>query len=70
LPGIFTLDESGSAPAAAHNQDMNLNTIDHAAKVGTDLVLYLTEEVPDKSAISLEIGDSRVYPRRCHADSE
>jgi uncharacterized protein (TIGR03437 family) len=43
-PALFTLDGSGSGPAAVVNQDGSINGTDHPAPRGTQIVLYLTGE--------------------------
>ncbi len=44
VPGFFTLDDSGSGPAAAINQDGTINSATNAAQRGNVVVLYLTGE--------------------------
>jgi len=43
-PGLFTLDSSGSGPAAALNQDYSLNTGAHPESRGSIVMLYATGE--------------------------
>ncbi len=42
MPAIFTLDASGSGPAAALNEDGTLNSTERPAPAGSVIVLYLT----------------------------
>ena len=41
-PSLFTLDSSGSGPAAALNQDSSVNTASNPAKIGSTVQLYAT----------------------------
>jgi len=43
-PALFTLNGSGTGPAAALNQDQSYNTPNNPAAKGTYLVLYMTGE--------------------------
>ena len=43
-PGLFTLNASGTGPAAALNQDGSVNTADNGIEPGSIVVLYATGE--------------------------